>query len=137
MLAVVDTGPLYAAADASDTHHLAARAVLERADLQLVIPALVLAEAGYMIGSRLGANAESAFFAAVAGMDVEAPAPADFTRIGELIDSYADWPLGGVDASIAATAERLGTRTIVTFDRRHFGSLRSASGDAFDLLPSS
>ena len=137
MLAIVDTGLLYAAADADDAHHQTARSVMERADLRLVIPVLVLAEAGYLIGSRLGTAAEAAFFAAVADMDVESPEPEDFERMADLVGRYGDWPLGGVDASIAATAERLGTRTIVTFDRRHFGPLRSASGDAFDLLPSS
>ena len=96
---------------------------------------LVLAEAGYLIGARLGLTAESRFFGAVKSFDVEAPMPDDYLRIAQLVAQYSDWPLGGVDASVAATAERLQTRTIVTFDRRHFSALPSASGEPFDLLP--
>lgn len=44
-LAVVDAGPLYAAADADDQDHLASRTALSRADLRLVVPAMVIAEA--------------------------------------------------------------------------------------------
>lgn len=44
MLAVVDAGSLYATADADDRDHESCRAVLARADLQLVIPALVVAQ---------------------------------------------------------------------------------------------
>ena len=65
MLAVVDTGPLSAAADTSDADHTRSLAVLQRQEIQLVIPALVVAEATYLIGSRLGPHAEAAFLRAL------------------------------------------------------------------------
>lgn len=40
--------------------------------------------------------------------------------MAELVERYADLPLGAVDASIAATAERLGEVNLATLDRRHF-----------------
>src|SRR5580658_5794040 len=52
-LAVVDAGPLYAAADADDEDHLACRTALSRADLRLIVPALAVAEATYFVGRRL------------------------------------------------------------------------------------
>jgi predicted nucleic acid-binding protein len=57
MLAVVDAGPLYAAADSDDQDHEACRSVLSRADLRLIVPALAVAEATYFVGRRLGAGA--------------------------------------------------------------------------------
>jgi uncharacterized protein len=42
---------------------------------------------------------------------------------------------GTVDASIVATAERLGIREIATVDRRHFTVVRPDHVDAFTLLP--
>ena len=54
MLAVVDTGPLYAAVDQDDADHARCRAALEDAAYRLVIPALIVAEATYLVGTRLG-----------------------------------------------------------------------------------
>ncbi len=105
-LAVVDAGPLYAAADADDAGHASSLAALSRQDLRLVVPALVVAEATYFVGRRLGAAAE-----------------------------YADLPLGGTDASIIALAERLDTPIVVTLDRRHFGAVKPRHREAFEILP--
>jgi len=43
--------------------------------------------------------------------------------------------LGTVDASIVTLAERLREREIATLDRRHFGVVRPAHLQRFDLLP--
>lgn len=61
--------------------------------------------------------------------------PGDWLRIAELVARYADLPLGTVDASVVATAERGGLRTIATFNRRHFGVVRPGHIDAFELVP--
>jgi uncharacterized protein len=135
VLAVVDAGPLYAAADETDANHDVSLETLERADLELVIPALVVAETTYLIGRRLGAAAEARFLGALADHDVEGPTPADWPRIAELVEEYGDFPLGGTDASVVALAERLGTDTVITFDRRHFAAIRPVHRPALRLLP--
>ncbi len=61
--------------------------------------------------------------------------PADLLRTAELVSGYRDLPLGTVDASIVAAAERLGIATIATLDRRHFGVVRPKHTEAFELLP--
>lgn len=135
MLAIVDTGPLYAVADADDDEHQSCLDVLERADLELVVPALVVAEATYLIGRRLGAYAESAFLRGLRVLEVESPSTDDWAAIADLVERYADFPLGGTDASVAVLADRLGTDVIVSLDRRHFAALRSAAGGSYQLLP--
>jgi len=135
VLAIVDTGPLYAVADADDDEHLACLAILERPDLDLIVPALVVAEATYLIGRRLGARAEAGFLRGLHVLEVEAPSTADWAAIAELVERYADFPLGGTDASVAVLADRLGTDVIISLDRRHFGTVRSASGGSYRLLP--
>jgi predicted nucleic acid-binding protein len=135
MLAVVDAGPLYAVVDADDQDHARCRAVLERADLELVVPALVVAEATYLIGRRLGASIEAAFARGLADLEVEAPYAAEWPGIADLVDRYAEFPLGTTDASVASLAARLDTNLIVTLDRRHFAALRTPAGGAFTLLP--
>jgi predicted nucleic acid-binding protein len=135
MLAIVDTGPPYAAVDADDADHGRCRTVLERRDLELVIPALVVAEAAFLVGSRLGPAVEAAFVRGLAEFEVEAPGSDDWTLIGDLVERYGDFPLGTTDAAVAVLAERLGTTAIVTLDRRHFAALRTSTGGSFDLLP--
>ncbi len=134
-LAIVDAGPLYAAADVSDDDHTGSLRALARRDLHLVIPALAVAEATYFVGSRLGAAAESEFLRGLAPFDVEAPVERDFLRMAELVEEYADFPLGGTDASVIALAERLGAPLIITLDRRHFAAVRPRHRDAFEILP--
>lgn len=135
MIAVVDTGPLYAAVDEDDADHARCRAVLEGGGFRLVIPALVVAEATYLVGARLGAAVEARFLGAMASMDVEAPSPDDWRRMADLVERYGDFPLGGADASVIALAERLGAETLLTLDRRHFSAVRPRHRSAFRILP--
>ncbi len=135
MLAIVDAGPLYAAADADDDDHEACLAVLSRGDLRLVVPALVVAEATYFVGRRLGPLAESAFLRGLSAFDIEGPAPEDLDRMAELVKRYADFPLGGTDASSIVLAERIGATVIITLDRRHFAAVRPHHTESFEILP--
>jgi predicted nucleic acid-binding protein len=135
VLAVADTGPLYAAVDEDDADHARCRAVLEEAGRGLIIPALVIAEASYLIGTRLGPDVEARFLESLARMHVESPTPDDWLRIGRLVKQYGDFPLGGVDASVVALAERLDIETVVTLDDRHFRAVRPRHRQAFRLLP--
>jgi hypothetical protein len=101
----------------------------------VVIPALVVAEVSYLLGTRLGPRAGATFMRALATEDVEAPTSEDYARIAQLVEDYADFPLGGVDASVIALAERLDTATVITVDRRHFTTVRPAHREALELLP--
>ena len=137
MALIFDTGLLYASLDRSDQDHAACRALIERADEPLVIPAPVLVEVDYWIGQRLTPGVLVALLA-----DIESGAyrvadlvPADYTRIRELCDRYADADIGFVDAAVFALVERLGEPKLATLDRRHFSLLRPRHRDAIDLLP--
>jgi uncharacterized protein len=134
-VAILDAGPLVAAADASDPDHLASAAVLRRRDLDLVIPALAVGEAAYLIGTRLGAVREATFLRELRRFPIEPPADEDWPEIADLVERYADFPLGTTDAATIVLADRLRTDLIVTLDRRHFGAVRSPQGQHFRLLP--
>jgi predicted nucleic acid-binding protein len=135
MLAVVDTGPLYAAVDRDDADHGRCVAALGEATYRLVIPALIVAETTYLVATRLGAEVEARFLRSLATQDVEPPAPGDWARIADLVERYRDFPLGGTDASVVALAERIGAETIVTLDRRHFAAVKPRHRKAFRLVP--
>jgi predicted nucleic acid-binding protein len=135
VIAVVDTGPLYAVVDADDADHERCVRAIQDPTFELVIPALVIAETTYLIGLRLGPAVESAFLRGLAGIEVEAPLPEDWDRIGSLVEMYGDFPLGGTDASVIALAERLDTDLVVTLDRRHFGAVRPRHCAALRIVP--
>ena len=66
---------------------------------------------------------------------IEPVVEADLPRIAELVARYADLPLGGIDASVVATAERLGLAEVATLDRRHFSVVRPSHVAAFSVVP--
>lgn len=134
-IAVVDSGPLLAAANRSDPDHEVCLDVLRDPGHRLVIPALCVAEVSYLLGRRKGADVEARFLRALEAFDVRSPGPAEWPRIAELVEQYADLPLGGTDASVISLAERLGTDLIVTLDRRHFERVRPRHAKRFRLLP--
>lgn len=103
----------------------------------MIVPALVVTEVVYFIGSRLGADAEVRFLGDLAAgeFSVEPVAASDWLRMAELVNQYRDLPLGSVDASIVATAERLDITQLVTLDRRHFSIVRPSHTHTFELLP--
>lgn len=135
MIALVDAGPLIASANTADPAHQRSVEALSRTDLHLVIPALVVAEATYVVGAQLGPQSEAAFLRGLESFDIEAPDASDWGRIGTLVEQYGDLRLGGTDASVIALAERIDARTIITFDRRHFTVVRPTHCDSFELLP--
>ncbi|MCZ2112220.1 MAG: PIN domain-containing protein [Dehalococcoidia bacterium] len=134
-VAVVDAGPLIASVIADEPHHHACLSALQDPRLLLIIPALCVAEASYLIERKAGPLAEATFLAGLSHFEVVAPEPEDWARIAELVRQYADWPLGGTDASVVALAERLKADTIITLDRRHFERVRPRHVERFTLLP--
>ena len=134
---VCDTGPLVAAADRDDAHHEAITLTLDELREPLVVPAPVVVEVCWLLERNLGAAAESAFLAASAAgeLAIEEPTPADYDRMASLVETYADLPLGMVDASVVAVAERLSITRILTINRRDFSVVRPTHVAAFELLP--
>lgn len=106
---LVDAGPLNAYVDRNDAHHAECLELLEEHPGPLIVPVLVITEAVYVIGTRLGVGPEIRFLGDLAaGSRLAEPVMAsDWLRIAGLTGTYRDLPLGAVDASVVATAERL------------------------------
>ena len=102
-----------------------------------MVPVLVVTEVAYLLATRLGTEQEVRFLGdlATGALTTEPVAPADWLRIAELVARHSDLPLGTVDASVVATAERLRVMEIATIDRRDFSVVRPHHIDAFVLLP--
>lgn len=98
---------------------------------------LVVAEAAFLLARELGHGADAPLYRSFEREELvaEPVAEADWPRMAELVETYADLGLGGVDASVIAAAERLEATTIATLDHRHFGVVRPRHVQAFSLLP--
>ena len=126
---IVDTGVLFAAANRKDSNHEASKGIVA-SNLRLIIPALVVAEAAYLIGETLGPAAETAFVRSISTDRylVEGPTSGDLARAAILMAEYESLPLGATDATVVALAERHNDRDVATLDRRHFTVVVSSIG---------
>jgi predicted nucleic acid-binding protein len=104
---------------------------------EVIVPASVAQEAAYFVSTRRGPRAEAAFVRGllIAPFLIEPLVAADLARAAEVVEAYADFPIGFVDASIVAIAERLEITTLLTTDRRHFGVVRPAHCPRLVLVP--
>lgn len=137
MTTVADTGPLYALIDQADSWHARVVAWWGAEARHVVIPVTVLPEVCFLLQTRIGPVAEQAFMRAVAAGEftTEPLEVEDIARATALMQEYGALPLGFVDATVLATAERLGAREILTTDRRHFGVVRPLHRRTVTLVP--
>jgi predicted nucleic acid-binding protein len=136
---ILDTGPLYASLDRNDAAYRDCRRLIENAQESLVIPAPVLVEVDYWISQRLHPGIIVALLDDIdtGAYRVEDVDQADYRRVRELCDQYADSDIGFVDAAVLAITERLREPKLATLDKRHFGLLRPRHVRALQLLPES
>jgi uncharacterized protein len=137
MALICDTGPVYALYDADDAYHQAVRHVVETERGQLFLPAILLAEVDYLLQRRLGNAAALDFVESIeqGAFTLIAPTVQDLARCRELMSQYHDLAIGLADASVVATAERLGIQRILTVDERHFRAVQPRHLPYFILLP--
>ena len=131
---VADTSAMLALIDADDRHHHAVLSLYDQAPDSWILPWAILPEVDYMLTTHVSVVAQRAFLRdlAAASFAVEWGDEMDLIRANVLCTQYCDLRLGLVDATVAATAERLGA-AIATFDLRHFGALTLDGSPA--LLP--
>jgi predicted nucleic acid-binding protein len=132
---LLDTGVLYAYYDRRDRWHRASRKLIESELGQLILPSPVIPEVDYLLGERLGAEAQAVFYVGLIdeSFTVADVLPESYPRILELNRKYRDLRLGFVDAAVLALAEDLSLGRIATTDRRHFGAVRLSI--PLELLP--
>jgi uncharacterized protein len=132
---ILDTGIVYAFYDRGDRWHAAARALIEREQRGLILPAPVIPEVDHLLGARLGARSRQTFYGGIVdGYYLVADVQRDgYARIADLNRRFDDLALGFVDAAVVTLAESLGLPRVATTDRRHFEPLAAAL--RLQLLP--
>ena len=137
MALVLDTGVIYAALDESDDDHARCATLVSEASEPLLIPQPVCVEVDYWIRKNASIDVWVAFCEDVAAgaYGLWSVDRALLLRSAQLQVQFADQPIGFVDASVFATCEALGEDKVATLDRRHFGVLRTSTGQELRLLP--
>jgi predicted nucleic acid-binding protein len=102
-----DTGVLLTAGNVKDQAHQTCLRLLRQADGPLFVPSPVLGEIGYLLQSRAGPQAEVTFLKSFGddGFHIAELEDQDIQRMGELVETYVDLPLGIVDAAVIAIAD--------------------------------
>ena len=134
---VLDTGGLYAALDANEELHGRAVAALVASTPPRAISPFVLAELDYLIGNRVGHQAQMALIEEVTRgvYQLEPFSSEDLGHARRIMDRYADLRIGLADASVVVLANRHRTLDLLCTDKRHFRALKASGGKPFRLLP--
>jgi len=135
MTILADTNAIIALLDRSDKHHSFIVQIVE--DNQILIPATILPEVDYLVNKYLGERVARSFLEAlIDGSFQYLPVELiDIDRAIKIMARYQDIPLGLVDSSLVALAERHQINQILTLDRRHFNIVRPEGINYFELLP--
>ena len=134
---IADTSALVAFFCESGPKQQAVAAWLESNQRDIVVSPYVVAEVDYLVATRKGVSVELAVLRELAGGAYVLPTigPEDLAAAGEVVGRYSQLGVGVTDASLVVLADRYRTRTILTFDRRHFSVLRPLAGGSFELVP--
>lgn len=132
-----DTGPLLASIDKDDERHFAAVKLMSATAKPFLVPSPVVVEVCYFLQQRVHPRAEVVFLRSITSGQLRLihPEPGDVDRAAHLVEQYADFPLGYVDACVMAIAERMKVQRIATIDHRHFSAVRLDHCDGLELLP--
>ena len=132
---LADTSGIIAFLDRSDRHHEAAVRIAQSETLW--VPSTVLPEVDYMVTKYLGIRVATAFFEDLIQSIFQyvVVEMTDIERAVRIMQRYRDVPLGIVDASLVALAERYQIQQILTLDRRHFSLIQPEKMSYLQLLP--
>ncbi|MBX6378531.1 MAG: PIN domain-containing protein [Clostridia bacterium] len=123
MTVLVDTGAWYALADASDRHHVEARAYYESVAgrEELVTTDAILVETWVLLTSHLGRRAALAFWDGLRemGLSVLCLEPVDLEAAWRIACAYPDQDFSFTDCTTFALMERMGISRAFAFDS-HF-----------------
>jgi predicted nucleic acid-binding protein len=137
---IVDTSAILAIFDEAYREHGQLAKIIEETTSSLVVSPLVVAEADYMLQSRLGHAAARRFADDIASEAYELAewSAADHAAALTVMDRYGDQNdyIGVAAAANIILADTYRTTMIMTMDQRHFRALRPRWGaEYFTILP--
>jgi predicted nucleic acid-binding protein len=133
---LIDTGPLVAYLDLTDSEHDRIVSALDQFTGILCTTSAVITEAMHLLKDDTGGPRRLVEFVQAAGVRVfESTQPQQLFLAVSLIEKYSDTPMDFADATLVLLGEDVATNRIVTFDRRGFRTFRTRRGKPFEIMP--
>ena len=133
---LIDTGPIVALFDASDSYHNLCVKELKGFNQPLITTWPVLTEAFYLLAFSWKAQDNLWEFIMRGGIEIPSLDVKMQSRCRELMKKYNDLPMDLADGTLVVLAESQGINRIFTLDHRDFKIYRIANRKKFKLLPS-
>lgn len=114
--ALIDSGPLYALFDRSDSYHEAAKKFLKNFHGQLISNIAVVQEVHFLLGFHPPSQLAFLEWMHNGPIVLEAITKDDLARLHHLMKKYADVPMDLADGALVMQAERLEVHRIITVD---------------------
>jgi len=133
--ALVDTGPLVAMLNRSDSQHTACVEALNLIRTPLVTTWPVLTEAAYLLRQRPDLVQRLIRSTAEGFLRVAVLSETDAITMAEIMERYVDQHFQLADVSLMHLADRDGIETVFTLDRRDFSVFRTQQGSQLHVIP--
>jgi uncharacterized protein len=132
---LVDTGPLVALFDPSDSEHEGCKRALGKLGRRRRVTSLaVMTEAVYLLGFSPQAQRALLAFVAAGAVEVADFGPGPISRAAALMERFEELPMDFADATLVVLAEHFQTTAVFTLDRRDFAVYR-VGRRAFRMIP--
>lgn len=134
-LVLLDTGPIVAYLDKSDSHHALVRERINGIRGVPVTTAAVITETMFFLQDIIEGPTRAVEFLAQAQAEIfDAFTEARLTAATALMEKYRDTPMDFADASLVVAAAELNADRILTLDERGFRTYRYKRNKSFDLM---
>jgi predicted nucleic acid-binding protein len=132
---LLDTGPIVAFFDASDTYHHTCIELLKTVNEPLVTTWSVLTEAFYLLGFSWKAQDNLWEFIIRGGVDILSLNDSQQVRCRQLMEKYSDLPMDLADGTLVVLAESQKIKKVFTLDHKDFKIYKPARIKYLTLLP--
>lgn len=114
---LIDSGPLIALFDASDTYHHDAVNFIKKNKFPLVTTIASITETLHLLDFNRNAQIDFLEWIHRGALEIATIEKSDFGRLKELTEKYRDLPMDFADSCLVYLAEKLSLNTIATIDR--------------------
>ena len=132
---LLDTGPLVALLDSSESNHESCVSFLKKYKGGFVSTEAVLTEAMYLLSDSIHSQKACVDFIIKGEVRIVPFSYGSLRNALTYMERYQDTPMDFADASLVVLAEETGIHQIFTLDRRGFSIFRISHKKQFEIFP--